>query len=66
MPSAARLATAVGVGAKSQRERWSATTRLTSSGIRRSNERSPASTCATGTVSLAATSAPASVEFVSP
>ena len=33
MPSAARFATAVGVGANSQRERWSATTRLISSGI---------------------------------
>ena len=66
MPSAARLATAVGVGANSQLERWSETTRLTSSGIRRSKERSPASTWATGTVSLAATRAPASVEFVSP
>ena len=48
MPSAARLATAVGVGANSQRDRWSATTRLISSGIRRSKQRSPASTWATG------------------
>ena len=36
------------------------------SGIVRSNDRSPASTCATGVPSLAAASAPASVEFVSP
>ena len=48
IPSAARLSTAVGVGANSQRDRWSATTRLISSGIRRSKLRSPASTCATG------------------
>ena len=41
-------------------------TRLTSSGIPRSNERSPASTCATGTPALAAASVAASVEFVSP
>ena len=58
MPSAARFATAVGVGAKSQRDRWSAMTRLISSGMRRSKERRPASTCATGTCNLAAASAP--------
>ena len=66
IPSVARLATAVGVGAKSQRERWSATTRLISSGMRRSKLRRPASTWATGTPSFEAASAPASVEFVSP
>ena len=51
-PSAARFSTAAGVGANSQRDRWSATTRLISSGIRRSNERRPASTWATGTPQL--------------
>ena len=55
-----------GSGRSSQRERWSATTRLSSSGIRRSKLRRPASTWATGMPSLAAPSAPASVEFVSP
>ena len=40
--------------------------RFTSSGIERTNERTPASTCATGTASFAAASAPARVEFVSP
>ena len=44
----------------------STSTRFSSSGIARSNERRPASTWATGTSSLAAASAPASVEFVSP
>ena len=66
MPSEARLAAASGVGANRQRARWSLTMRLTSSGMRRSNERSPASMWAIGTVSLAATSDPANVEFVSP
>ena len=66
MPSAARFSTAVSDGQKSSRERRSVTTRLTSSGMRMSNERRPASTCASGTPSLAATSAPASVELVSP
>ena len=41
-------------------------TRLTSSGIARSYERIPASTCATGSPACTAVSAPASVEFVSP
>ena len=41
-------------------------TRLRSSGIVRSNERIPASTCTTGTPASAAASAPASVELVSP
>ena len=45
---------------------WSASTRLSSSGIERSYERIPASTCATGIRAWAAASAPASVEFVSP
>ena len=41
-------------------------TRFTSSGIRMSKERRPASTCAIGTWSFEATSAPPSVELVSP
>ena len=45
---------------------WSVSTRLSSSGIVRSYERMPASTCATGIPACAAASAPASVEFVSP
>ena len=40
--------------------------RLRSSGIEESNDRMPASTCASGNPSLAADSAPASVVFVSP
>ena len=40
--------------------------RLSSSGIVRSPERSPASRCATGTPSLAAASVAPSVEFTSP
>ena len=44
----------------------SVTMRLISSGIVRSKLRRPASTCATRMPSLAATSAPASVEFTSP
>ena len=65
-PSASRLATASSVVANSHVARPSVTTRLTSSGIVRSNERSPASTCATGTPSLAATTLHAMVEFTSP
>ena len=50
----------------SRLEIWSVRIRLISSGIERSNERSPASMWATGMSSLAATSAAASVEFTSP
>ena len=45
---------------------WSVSTRFSSSGIVRSNERMPASTWATGTPACAAASAPARVELVSP
>ena len=45
-PRAPGSSMAVGVGASSRSARWSATTRLRSSGMRRLNERSPASTCA--------------------
>ena len=65
-PSASRLRAATSVGQKSCAARWSVTTRLISSGMRRSNDRRPASTCATGIMSLAATSAAAIVELVSP
>ncbi len=51
---------------KQKRERMSVTMRFVSSGIVRSKLRSPASTCATGTSSFAATSEHASVEFTSP
>ena len=44
----------------------STATRFTSSGIDRSNERSPASTCPTGIPHFAATSAQATVELTSP
>ena len=66
MPSAARLATAVSLGQNRRSQITSATTRLTSSGIARSNERRPDSTCPDAKPDLAATRAPASVEFVSP
>ena len=61
-----RLSTAVGVEQSSRSLAWSVSTRLSSSGIERSNERMPASTCPTGMRSWAAASAPASVELVSP
>ena len=51
--SRSRLATAVGDGHSSSELRWSVSTRLTSSGMRRSNERMPASTWATGTPACA-------------
>ena len=53
-------------GQKSRLEIRSTSIRFSSSGIARSKERRPASTWATGTSSLPAASAPASVEFVSP
>ena len=45
MPSAARLSTATWLGQKRRSLMTSVTTRFTSSGIARSNERSPDSTC---------------------
>ncbi len=65
-PSAERFATAASVGANSSVDTWSVRTRLVSSGIARSKDRRPASTWATGMSSLAAASAPARVELVSP
>ena len=66
MPSAARFAAATSDEHSSSALRWSVSTRLISSGMARSNERMPASTCATGTPCWTAASAPASVELVSP
>ena len=59
-----RSASALGVNNRS--ESRSVSTRLISSGIVRSQLRSPASTCATRTPSLPATSAQARVELTSP
>ena len=44
----------------------STTTRFSSSGIARSNERTPDSMCPSARPAFDATNAPASVEFVSP
>src|SRR3972149_6310580 len=63
IPSRVRLSTAVCVGQKRTRDRWSATTRLISSGIARLYDRRPASTRPSGTRIFDATSAPASVAF---
>ena len=57
---------AVGVEQSSRSLAWSVSTRLSSSGMVRSNERMPASTWPTGMPACAAASAPASVELVSP
>ena len=57
---------ATSVEQSSSPERESATTRLISSGMARLKERIPASTWASGTCALAATSAPPRVELVSP
>ena len=65
-PSASRLSRASGEWMNRSWENWSATIRLISSGIVRSNERRPASTWPIGMRSLAAVSAAASVEFTSP
>ena len=65
-PSAARCSAPARVGVSSRSAAWSVRTRLISSGIARLKERRPASRWATGTCSLTADSAPASVEFVSP
>jgi hypothetical protein len=53
MPSASRFTSPSGAVTKRGSERRSVTRRLTSSGIVGSKERRPASTCATGTRSLA-------------
>ena len=66
MPSAARLSTATWLGQNRRSDSTSVTTRFTSSGIERSNERRPDSTWPIGKPVFDATSAPASVELVSP
>ena len=63
-PSVASCSAERSSGQRRSAEMPSTSIRFRSSGIERSNERSPASTCATGT--WPAASAPASVEFVSP
>lgn len=65
-PSRRSSSTAVTVGHRSSVAKWSVTTRLISSGMRRLKLRSPASTWATGIESFQAARAPASVELVSP
>ena len=65
-PSRARLSIAVWVEHSRRSLAWSVSTRFSSSGIVRSNERMPASTWPTGMLAWAAASAPASVELVSP
>ncbi len=57
---------AVSVEQSSRSLAWSQSTRLSSSGMERSNERMPASTCPTGIAAWAAASVPARVELVSP
>ena len=57
---------AVSVEQSSRSLAWSVRTRLSSSGIERSKERIPASTCPSGQAPWAAASAPARVELVSP
>ena len=65
-PSRFRWSAAIRVGGNNSVETASVTTRLISSGIVRLKDLKPASTCISGKVNLDATSAPASVEFVSP
>ena len=65
-PSASRCPRASGEWVNSRSDTWSVSTRLISSGIDRSKDRSPASTCPIATPSLHATSAAARVELTSP
>ena len=65
-PSWARLSRPSGLVTNRRSESTSVTRRLISSGMVTSKLRRPASTCATGTSSLAHTSAAARVEFTSP
>ena len=65
-PSRSRLRIAVSVEHSSSSLAWSVRTRFSSSGMERSNERIPASTCPVGIPACDAASAPASVELVSP
>ena len=65
-PSFARYPIASGEVANIRLDSWSVSRRLISSGIVTSKLRRPASTCAIGMPSLAATSPAATVEFTSP
>ena len=65
-PSRARCSSASGDGVHSTSQIASVTSRLISSGMRRSPLRRPASRCTTGIQSLVPTSAQAAVEFTSP
>jgi len=65
-PSAERFSLALGSVVKRRSAMWSVSTRLNSSGMVRSKDRSPASTWATLTPSFAAVSAQATAEFTSP
>ena len=65
-PSRARCPSASGEVQNSRSHSWSVSRRLISSGIVLSNERSPASTWASGTPSFAPASAAPTVEFTSP
>jgi len=65
-PSLNRFSSPSGEGVRRISASRSVTTRLTSSGMRMSKLRSPASTWATGIQSLAATTLQASVELTSP
>ena len=66
IPSRRRLSSASSECVRSTDETASVSLRLCSSGINGSKLLSPASRCATGTWSLTAASAPASVELTSP
>ena len=65
-PSRSRFSSPSGDGVHSRSEIASVTSRLISSGMRRSRLRSPASRCTTGIHSFAPTIAHAAVEFTSP
>ena len=66
MPSAMRFASASGDGVHNTSASTSVTSRLSSSGIRRSRLRSPASRCTVRMPSLVPTIAHAAVELTSP
>ena len=66
IPSRRRFSSASGLGVRRRSASASVTSRLISSGMVRSNERSPASTWATRAPSFEATSVQAMVEFTSP
>lgn len=63
IPSRCRFISQSAEGVKRSWESWSVTARLISSGMLRSKDRKPASTCPIGTRNLAQTKAAATVEF---